>query len=74
MGENTQDVEQVARARLCCGRYAELKNVTCAYEERNRVLTLRGCVSSYYVKQHAQEAVRMLDGVDRIDNLIKVAE
>ncbi len=74
MGENQQDVEQVARARLCCSGYAELKNVTCAYGEHNRVLTLRGRVSSYYVKQRAQEVVRMVDGVDRIDNLIEVAE
>ena len=74
MIENQQDVEQIARARLCHSGYAELRNVTCAYEEHNRVLTLRGRVSPYYVKQRAQETVRMVDGVERVDNLVEVAD
>lgn len=54
--------------------YAELKNVICAHEEHNRVLTLRGRVWSYYVKHRAQEVVRLVDGVERVDNLIEVAD
>jgi hypothetical protein len=50
--------------------YLALKNVTCDYREG--VLTLRGCLPSYYLKQIAQTAVARLAGVDRIVNEIEV--
>jgi osmotically-inducible protein OsmY len=74
MHEHHQDVEEAAKASLCGRGYAELTNVTCEYDEARRVLTLHGCVSSYYLKQHAQEAVRSLNKVDRVDNRIRVAD
>ncbi len=40
---------------------------------RNRCLRLEGCVPSFYLKQLAQEAVRDLKGIDRIENQIVVA-
>ncbi len=39
--------------------------------EEGRVV-LRGIVSSYYQKQMAQEALRRLDGVSQIENLLEV--
>jgi osmotically-inducible protein OsmY len=39
--------------------------------EEGRVV-LKGHVSSFFQKQMAQEAVRRVDGVQRIDNLLQV--
>jgi hypothetical protein len=50
--------------------YLALKNVSCDYREG--VLTLRGCLPTYYLKQIAQTAVGGLDGVQKIVNLIQV--
>jgi hypothetical protein len=50
--------------------YLALKNVSCDF--RDGVLTLRGCLPSYYLKQVAQTTVVGLEGVDRIVNLIQV--
>ena len=36
------------------------------------VLTLRGCLPTYYLKQVAQTSVAGLEGVERIVNLIQV--
>jgi osmotically-inducible protein OsmY len=35
-------------------------------------VVLRGVVPSYYQKQVAQEVVRMVDGVERVDNQLEV--
>jgi osmotically-inducible protein OsmY len=35
-------------------------------------VTLKGNVRSFFQKQMAQEAVRRVDGVERIDNLLEV--
>jgi osmotically-inducible protein OsmY len=40
--------------------------------EEGRVV-LRGTVRSYYQKQMAQEALRRLEGVERIENHLEVA-
>jgi len=67
-----EDVVTVAaQARLMKSSYLELHHVLCEFHEG--VLTLRGCVSRYYLKQVAQNAVRRLDGVAEIDNQLKVA-
>ena len=44
--------------------------VTCHFFEG--VLTLRGQVRSYYVKQMAQELVRPMSAVEQIDNRLRV--
>jgi osmotically-inducible protein OsmY len=44
----------------------------CCRTDSGRV-TLSGKVSSYFQKQMAQEAVRRLDGVRRIENLLEVS-
>ena len=67
-------MEKTAAIRLSTSGYAELKRVRCEFELHGHLLTLRGRVSSYYLKQLAQEVVRMLDGVDQVVNLIEVGE
>lgn len=59
-----------AEVRLRSNSYLALKNVSCEYHEG--VLTLRGCLPTYYLKQMAQTAVARLDGVKRIVNEIEV--
>ena len=39
---------------------------------RDHVLTLRGSVPSFYLKQVLQTAVRNLDGVRQVDNRVQV--
>jgi osmotically-inducible protein OsmY len=48
----------------------EIRRVNC--EVRQGVLVIRGQVSSYYLKQLAQESVRSLAGLSRIVNRLEV--
>jgi hypothetical protein len=66
----TPAVVEGAEIRLRSNPYLALKNVSCEFHEG--VLTLRGCLPSYYLKQMAQTAVSRLDGVERIVNEIEV--
>ena len=61
---------EAAEGRLRGNAYLALKNVTCEY--RGGVLTLRGCLPTYYLKQMAQSVVARIDGVQRIINEIEV--
>ncbi len=63
-------VVEGAETRLRSNSYLALKNVSCEFREG--VLTLRGCLPSYYLKQMAQTAVARMDGVDRVVNEIEV--
>ena len=63
-------VAEGAEVRLRSNSYLALKNVSCEYHEG--VLTLRGCLPTYYLKQMAQTAVARIDGVHRIVNEIEV--
>jgi osmotically-inducible protein OsmY len=65
-----QGVAGCAEVRLRDNSYRVLKNIACDY--RDGVLTLRGRVPSYYLKQVAQETVARIAGVQRIDNQIEV--
>lgn len=60
-----------AAARLHDSPYLSLKAVSCEF--RDGVLTLRGCLPTYYFKQMAQTAVAGLEGVVSVDNQIEVA-
>ena len=62
-------IAEGAEARLRSNAYLALKNVTCDYHDG--VLTLRGCLPTYYLKQLAQEAVGRPEGV-RVVNEIEV--
>jgi osmotically-inducible protein OsmY len=64
------DMAEWAENRLRGNSYLALKNISCEFEDG--VLTLRGCVPSYYLKQVAQEAVAPLEGAARIVNQIAV--
>ena len=68
--DRAQDLADQARAELLRNPYLALRNVHCDYREG--VLTLRGCLPSYHLKQVAQAAVASLDGVDRVINQIEV--
>jgi CheY-like chemotaxis protein len=64
------EVAERAAGRLRRNFYLALKNVTCECQEG--VLTLRGCLPSYYLKQMAQTAVAGVQGVQRVENRIEV--
>lgn len=51
--------------------YHAIRFLKCEYEDG--VLTIRGRLPSYYLKQTAQSAVRDLEGVERVSNLTEVA-
>ena len=62
-------------AHTACGAlrrspYRELHEVSCEYHDG--VLTLRGRVSSYYLKQIAQNLVWQMEGVVGVDNQLDV--
>ena len=61
---------EFAERRLRGNPYLALKNVSC--ECRDGVLTLRGCLPSYYLKQVAQATVAQVAGVKDIRNEIEV--
>ncbi len=63
-------VAERAESELRRNGYVALKNIACEYREG--VLTLTGCLPTYYLKQMAQEAVARLDHVDRVENRIEV--
>jgi len=50
-----------------------LAGQTLQIEMRPGRIVLRGVVRSYYQKQVAQEVVRLVDGVGRIENQLHVA-
>jgi osmotically-inducible protein OsmY len=64
------DLAEWAEGRLRSNAYLALKNISCEVEDG--VLTLRGCLPSYYLKQVAQETLAPLEGLAQIDNQIAV--
>ena len=62
-----------ARAQGCLRRSSHpgLRHVSC--ENAGNVLVLHGRVSSYYLKQLAQELVRAIAGSRQIVNMVEVA-
>ena len=65
-------IAAAAKADLRLSPYPELWRVTCEYHEG--ILTLRGRVSSYYMKQIAQTIVQHVDGVERVVNRVEVVQ
>lgn len=68
---NVPDPAQAANRLFERSGYAELQAVSCHYHEG--ILTLRGQVSSYYLKQVAQTIAMRAAGVDELHNQIRVA-
>jgi osmotically-inducible protein OsmY len=52
--------------------YSELRNIQC--ESRDDVLILRGQVSTFYMKQLAQERIRSMEGVRAVINDLQVVD
>jgi osmotically-inducible protein OsmY len=63
-------IADLARQRLGGTSYQFLRFVDCCFQ--NGVLTLRGRVPSFYLKQMAQSLLANIEGVDRIDNRVDV--
>ncbi len=65
-----REVAAGAQTRLRQSSYCELRRVRCDFHEG--VLTLRGRLPSYYLKQIAQTVVREIDEVDIVVNQVEV--
>src|SRR6266446_7369398 len=68
---NGRLIEEEADKRLRQSLYPELRRVLCNY--RHGIMTLYGVVSSFHVRQIAQELVQGLEGIEIIDNQLVVA-
>jgi osmotically-inducible protein OsmY len=64
-------VTERAEVRLRGHCHRALRDIFCHYHDG--VLTLRGRLPTYYLKQRAQEAVAGIGGVERVANEIEVA-
>lgn len=64
------DSADLAERALRNSPYLALRKITCACQ--NDVMTLRGCLPTYYLKQVAQAVVAQVDGVRQIVNEIEV--
>lgn len=64
------DIVNAAMRRLQSYHYSEIRRLQCEFYDG--ILILRGRVSSYFLKQLAQEAVRSVVGVTRIINRLEV--
>lgn len=62
---------RTSQQRIRSSKYAEVRTIKC--EVRDRILFLRGQVSSFFLKQLAQEAVRSVEGIGYISNYVEVA-
>ena len=71
-GATNGEVARTAEKRFRACPYVALRSIMCEFHEG--VLVLRGQVTSYYLKQLAQEMVRTLDGVELIVNVVEVKE
>src|SRR5262245_39886219 len=61
-----------SRITSAIARHPHLKRKKLRFETEEGRVVLRGVVSSYYQKQLAQEALRRLEGIDRIENQLEV--
>ena len=66
-----KQVIEAGQTRLRTSGYRQLHFVSCEFHEG--VLTLRGYVSTFHLKQIAQTLIRDLDGVGEINNRLEVA-
>lgn len=66
------ETAEIAQQRLNACPYSSLRSIECRSYEG--VLILTGVVPSFFMKQFAQECVRMPDCVEQIDNRLIVLE
>jgi osmotically-inducible protein OsmY len=69
VSEKPAVLDKVQRA-LAASSYQYLRRVSCAYDDG--VLTLRGCMPTFYMKQTLQVLVAKVEGVRQIVNLVEV--
>lgn len=72
MGEKDQDELVRLKAGLSQSRYPQVREIEVSLTSKGVVLT--GTVSSFYMKQMAQETLRSLNGYHRICNDLKVTD
>jgi osmotically-inducible protein OsmY len=65
-----QQIVDFAEDCLRRNPYLAMENVRCDFHEG--VLTLRGCLPTYYLRQMAQAAVGPVTGIQRVVNEIEV--
>jgi hypothetical protein len=65
-----QEIAETAQAVLRRSPYFELRDVSCDFS--GGILTLRGCVPSYHLKQLAQASVVEVPGVVEVHNRVEV--
>jgi len=63
-------IDRKAEERLRSSSYLALRDISCLASDD--VLYLHGCLSSYYLKQVAQELAVGVEGVRHVVNLIEV--
>lgn len=68
--DDSGDLVEAVETRLRRSLYLELRRVVCTL--RDGILTLEGCVSSYYLRQIAQSLIEGAAGVEAIDNQLQV--
>lgn len=67
-----QPASVLEQAERCLVGDARLRtySVSCSFQQG--ILTIFGCVPTYYVKQLTQEVLRAIDGVDCLTNELEV--
>lgn len=65
-------IERILAEELSNSGYAKLGKLSIFFDERGRIVTLRGRVSSYHLKQRAPEIARLVAGGSRIVNCVDV--
>jgi osmotically-inducible protein OsmY len=66
-----REIAETARTALRRSPYFELHDLSCDYS--GGILTLRGTVPTYYLKQIAQTSVANVPGVVEVHNRVEVA-
>jgi hypothetical protein len=67
---STREVVEMAETGLRKSPYLALSKISCEFHDG--ILTLRGCLPRYYLKQIAQEVVAVVPGVEHVANQIEI--
>lgn len=67
-------VERALTDQFSKSGYADLAKLSVTVDNDGRVVTLRGRVSSYYLKQRAQELAMLVVEAHHVHNLIDVSQ
>jgi osmotically-inducible protein OsmY len=62
----------MAKRQLREREHYSIRSIRCDFHEG--ILTLRGCLATFYLKQVAQTLVTKVEGVQLIDNRVEVPE